>query len=139
MVGFDDKSFFLADYRAGVMREIHWELASVRISAAHELYSPPPVVASSQFVNGQVVYRVDGSLVGTSRLQAALTTVAKVRGLDAPVVLVTDADLRWVDLSHLDQPTDAVGFRHKRHFLAAYASGFMNEFHIDPLALPIPR
>jgi biopolymer transport protein ExbD len=101
-----------------------------------------PVVLSVQIEHGSSVYKLNGKTVEDRRENSLLNNLGQVatdRGSNTVVFVVIDEKAPFTEVGKLETALDKIDMPNRRLFMADFADGTMNEIHLDPKALPIPR
>ena len=68
-----------------------------------------------------------------------LMQVATDRGSNAAVILIIDEKAPFTEVGKLETALDKIDMPNRRLFVADFDDGTMNEIHLDPKALPVPK
>lgn len=101
-----------------------------------------PVILSVQMEHGKPVYKLNGKTVEDRRDNSLLNNlmqVANERGRTTEVLVIVDEKAPFTEVGKLETALDKIDMPNRRLFVADFPDGTMNEIHLDPKALPIPR
>jgi hypothetical protein len=100
------------------------------------------VVLSVQIEHGKPVYKLNGKTVEDRRENSLLNNLMQVatdRGSNIAVLVIIDEKAPFTEVGKLETALDKIDMPNRRLFVADFPDGTMNEIHLDPKALPIPR